>query len=33
MLCTHNIGEGKSLILTLVKDMFTNVKKGTNVIG
>ena len=30
MLCTHNVGEGRSPIFTLVKGMFTNVKKGTN---
>ena len=30
MLCTHNVGEGRSLIFTLVKGMFTIIKKGTN---
>ena len=29
MLCTHNIGEGRSRIFTLVKGMFTIIKKGT----
>ena len=30
VLCTHNVGEGRSLIFTLVKGMFTIIKKGTN---
>ena len=30
LLCTHNVGEGRSLIFTLVKGMFTIIKKGTN---
>ena len=29
VLCTHNVGEGMSLIFTLVKGMFTIIKKGT----
>ena len=28
MLCTHNVGEGRSLIFTLVKGMLTILKKG-----
>ena len=30
VLCTHNVGEGRSLIFTLVKGMFTIIKQGTN---
>ena len=30
VLCTHKVGEGRSLIFTLVKGMFTIIKKGTN---
>ena len=30
VLCTHNVGEGRSVIFTLVKGMFTIIKKGTN---
>ena len=30
VLCTHNVGEGRSLIFTLVKGMLTIIRKGTN---
>ena len=29
VLCTHNVGEGRSLIFTLVNGVFTIIKKGT----
>ena len=29
VLCTHNVGEGRSPIFALVKGMFTIIKKGT----